>query len=204
MAQHIKIENFKEESWFKDVFGEITKALENTIGKKGKYFSIYDNQCDVFFHGGRNSKTKAEAVADIFEFFEDNYICGCGTEHIEYGSKCEDCGESPDKYMDNQIKHSQKDPEAYIASNEAKIVEHDMKIFDSDDAEMEDMNIPMENGLKAQEGLTMFPDDRIEGAKAFGFHSKKETKIASDEDLRLCDVGFEIHVGKETQIYLVA
>lgn len=206
MAQHIEIENFKDESWYKDVFGEITKALDKKIGKKGKYFSIMDKQCDgEIMHTGRNSKSKEECAEDSMFFFDDNYICACGIEGWEYeDDKCEECGEKCSDYMDRQVEFAQKDPDGYVQSFEAEIIEHEYKIYDSDDAEMEDMNIPMENGLKAQQGLTMFPDDRVEGAKAFGYHSKNKSRLADDDDLRVCDIGFEIHIGKESAIYLVA
>ena len=189
MAQHCLIEAFKDEKWYSKIKNEIEKSIEEKIGKKGKYFSIYDNQCGVFFYSGRNSKSKMMASWEIVSLFEDLVICGCGTEMQDYDDVCDECGFKVSTYIDKITKHAKENPDDYVSSN---------------DVELGDLKIPMENGLKAQTGLTIFPEDRVENAIAYGYHSKSKSRISKDDDLRICDVGFEIHVGNETQIYLVA
>jgi len=203
MAQHIPIENYKEESWFTDVFGEITKALDNAIGKKGKYYSIHDQQTGDIMHTGRNSKTKIECATDSMSFFDDNFICGCGIEGWSYeDDRCKNCEEKCSEYMDKQLEFAKNDPDGYVKSNEAEIFEHEYPI--PEDNELEDKKIPFHNGLKAQRGLTIMGDDRGEGVKAFGYSSENESLLTSDDFLKISDVGFEIHVGKKQAIYLVA
>jgi len=201
MAQHIEIENFKDETWYKDVFGEITKALDDKIGKKGKYFSISDRQCDgEIMHTGRNSKTKEQCAEDSMYFFDDNYICACGYEGWQYeDDKCEECGEKASDYMDSQLEFAQKDPDGYVRSFEAEIFEHEYPITDN---ELE--FVPMCNGKQEQTGLTFMGEDRGDGVKAFGYNSKNKSLLSKDDVLQVCDVGFEIHIGKQSAIYLVA
>ena len=202
MAQHCLIEAFKDEKWYSKIKNEIEKSIEEKIGKKGKYFSIYDNQCGVFFYSGRNSKSKMMASWEIVSLFEDLVICGCGTEMQDYDDVCDECGFKVSTYIDKITKHAKENPDDYVSSNDGKIIEHEYPILE--DMELEDLKIPMENGLKAQTGLTIFPEDRVENAIAYGYHSKLKSRISKDDDLRICDIGFEIHVGNETQIYLVA
>ena len=96
-------------------------------------FSVWDEQCNQYFHAGRNSETKQQSVEDCAEMLINGSpaICPCGTEMCDREEKCDDCGWEAKNYFDKEYDLSEKDPDEFLTNWNAHIVEHDEKIEDA-------------------------------------------------------------------------
>lgn len=114
MAQHIELENFRNESWYP----KLIKRLERLIGKQSEYYSVWDSQCSQYFHSGRNSKTKLDAMNECAEMLIDG--SGDDQEHTNelYGLL-------------------QRAPEEIMDIFDAEVRKHEFKIINDDDEIMQ-------------------------------------------------------------------
>ena len=183
MAQHIELENFKDEKGY----AKLNKDIDEIIGKRGKYYSLLDLQTDEFLHSGRNSETKADAVADAFDFFEDVVICPCGHEFHDYEEVCDECHFKVSKYCDDMTKYAEQNPDDYVAENQTRIVEHEFLIPDEDRLD--------------DSPLTALPDDYAwNGGTAYMYKTKITNKLSKGEILQVRDCGIEIHINREREM----
>ena len=104
-------------------------------------FSIFDEQTGDYFHAGRNSKTRKEAIELCAEMLicGSPAICPCGKEYDdpEDTEPCE-CGSgfTATKWFSNQFKKSEEYPDQFCSDWNCHIEEHKEKITYDEDEEL--------------------------------------------------------------------